>query len=116
MESDRQSVETEGVSTPLTERTEDDHGEHQLETSVGESGENQTEATNSNAREEAEGIDANTEKSDTVSNEEIARKGALTKKEERLKRLRELHLRRVRTFSQLLYISIICLGLVHSTR
>ena len=102
MENDQQPIETEGTSTTLTEKTEDEHGEHQLEQAVGDTEENQTgtcETTEDDSKEDEEDPDAktgtNTEKAATVSAQASTMKSALAKKEERLKRLRELHLRRV---------------------
>lgn len=93
MESDQQPIETEGTSTTLTEKTEDDHGEHQLEQAGGDT------KTNNGDGEDTEGADAktdtDTEKTATVNSRASTAKSALAKKEERLKRLRELHLRRV---------------------
>ena len=102
MENDQQPIETEGASTTLTDKTEDVHGEHQLEQAVGDTEENQTgtcETTEDDSREDEEDSDAKTgidvEKATTVSVQASTTKSALAKKEERLKRLRELHLRRV---------------------
>ncbi len=102
MEDNQQPIETEGASTTLTEKTEDGHGGHQLEQAGGDSEENRTgayEATKDDSRDDEEDPDAKTstivEKSTGVSAEASTTKSALAKKEERLKRLRDLHLRRV---------------------
>ena len=104
MENDQQPIETERASTTLAEKTEDDHGGHQLEL-AGE--ENQTEVTNDISREGTEDskTDTDAETTTTVNSQDSPRKSALTKKEERLKKLRELHLRRVHNK-----------GLIRSTR
>ena len=102
MEDDQQPVETEGTSTTLTEKTEDEHGGHQLEQACGDSEENQT-GTDETAKDDSneDGADSdsktstNSEKSVGVSAQASTTKSALAKKEERLKRLRDLHLRRV---------------------
>ena len=106
MENDQQPIETEGASTTFTEKTEDGHGEHQLEQAVGDTEENQTETcetTKDDSREDEEDPGAktgtDTEKATTGSAQASTMKSALAKKEERLKRLRELHLRRVHNLS-----------------
>ena len=99
MEGDQQPIETEGASTTLTEKTEDQHGVHQLEQASGDTEENQTCTTADDSREDEKDPDAksgcDTEKAASVSAQASSTKSALSKKEERLKRLRELHLRRV---------------------
>lgn len=102
MEDNQQPIETEGATTTLTEKTEDERGGHQLEQAGGDSEENRTgidETAKDDSIEDKEDPDAksstNTEKAIRVSAQASTTKSALAKKEERLKRLRDLHLRRV---------------------
>ena len=102
MEDDQHPIETEGASTTLIEKTEDERGGHQLEQACGDSEDNRTgtdETTKDDSREDEADPDSktstNSEKSVGVSAQASTTKSALAKKEERLKRLRDLHLRRV---------------------
>lgn len=101
MENHQQNVEREDDSTELSEKSQDADGGHQLEEKQQDHGEedDQTATTDGNSaedKEDSEG-DPDVDKTADVSRE-VSAKSALTKKEERLKRLRELHLRRVCTF------------------
>ena len=99
MEDNQQPIETEGATTTLTEKTEDEHGGHELEQAGGDSEENRTgtdETAKDDSREDREDPDAKSStKATGVSAQASTIKSTLAKKEERLKRLRDLHLRRV---------------------
>ena len=103
MENDQQPIETEGASTPFTEKTADEHGGRQLEQAAEEPQTGTTEDDSGEDEEESDDdkTDTDAEKAATVSAQASSTKSALAKKEERLKRLRELHLRRVCTYSLL---------------
>ena len=115
MEEDRNDIETDGTSTSPSKNTQDNDVNQTGGTSTSPSKNTQdndggdqleeqsnsrdlAEPTEDDAKEEVQGsskAENDTNRTDT-GNDEGSAKSALTKKEERLKRLRELHLRRVR--------------------
>lgn len=101
MENDQHPIETEGASTTFIEKTVDEHGGRQLEQAAEEPQTGTTKDDSGEDEEESDDdkTDTDAEKVATVSAQASSTKSALAKKEERLKRLRELHLRRVCTCS-----------------
>lgn len=97
MEEDHDGIHTDETSTSPSKNTQDNDGEHQLEEqSIGEA-RDLAEPTEDNSKEEVHVQGSSKSEKDTdTGNNEGSSMSALAKKEERLKRLRELHLRRVR--------------------
>ena len=95
MEEDRNDIQTVGISNPSSQNTQDNDGEHQIEEQS--NARDLAEPTEDDSKEVQGSSKAenDTNRTDIGNNEGPAR-SALAKKEERLKRLRELHLRRVR--------------------
>lgn len=98
MEDDRKTVNAAEVSLSISKKSPDNNGEHQLEQQTDErETDSQAEPTGHDGREdEGDSKAEGGERTATVSDSKGSTKSALAKKEERLKRLRELHLRRVR--------------------
>lgn len=98
MENEQQCVQTDETSTEPqpTEKAQSTCGEHQLEQTSDDREKEDESSEDSKHDKETSNYESDV-KIPSASNSQSSTKSALAKKEERLRRLRELHLRRVCT-------------------